>query len=75
MTTAVVWLEHGAPPETHTNELEKFLIVEGTCNIIVDGRDHHLKPGDLFNIPLHLSHTVLVTSSITCKIILQRVAA
>lgn len=75
MTTAIVWLEHGAPPETHTNELEKFLIVEGTCNIIVDGRDHHLKPGDVFNIPLHLSHTVLVTSAITCKIILQRIAA
>jgi mannose-6-phosphate isomerase-like protein (cupin superfamily) len=75
MTTAVVWLEHGAPPETHTNELEKFLIIEGTCNIIVDGKDNHLKPGDIFNIPLHLSHTVLVTSSIACKIILQRVAA
>lgn len=75
MATAVVWLEHGAPPEIHTHELETFLIVEGTCNIIVDGRDHHLIPGDVFHIPLHLSHTVLVTSAITCKIILQRVAA
>jgi mannose-6-phosphate isomerase-like protein (cupin superfamily) len=75
ITTAIVWLEHGAPPETHTDELEKFLIVEGTCNIIVDGQDNYLQPGDVFSIPLHLSHTVMVTSAQPCKIILQRIAA
>lgn len=75
VTTAIVWLEHGAPPETHTDELEKFLIVEGTCNIVVDGRDNYLQPGDVFSIPLYLSHTVMVTSVQPCKIILQRIAA
>jgi mannose-6-phosphate isomerase-like protein (cupin superfamily) len=75
MTTAIVWLDKGAPPETHTNEFERFLIVNGTCNIIVDGQDNHLKPGDVFSIPLHLSHTVIVTSSEPCRIILQRAAA
>jgi mannose-6-phosphate isomerase-like protein (cupin superfamily) len=75
MTTAIVWLEHGAPPEIHTNEVEKFLIVEGTCNIIVENQDNHLSPGDIFSIPLHLNHKVIVTSNHPCKIVLQRIAA
>lgn len=75
LTTAIVWLKKGSPPETHTNELEKFLIVEGTCDIIIDNKVHQLKPGDVLEIPLHLSHEVKVTSNCPCKIILQRAAA
>lgn len=75
ITMAIVWIRNGAPPEIHKNEYETFLIVEGTCNIMVDGNDNHLKPGDVFTIPLFLSHTVIVTSKMPCKIILQRLAA
>ncbi len=75
ITTAIAWLKNGAPPEVHKKELESFLIIEGTCNIVVDGVDNHLKAGDVFTIPLHLWHHVLVTSEVPCKIILQRVAA
>jgi len=75
VTTAIVWLEHGAPPETHTNEFEQFLIVEGTCNIVIDQDVHPMKAGDVLIIPLYKSHHVQVTSAIPCKIILQRVAA
>ena len=75
MITAIVWIKNGSPPETHKEELESFLIVEGTCNIVVEGNENHLKPGDIFTIPLHMSHTVIVTSDVFCKIILQRLAA
>ncbi len=75
MLTAIVWLKKGSPPEMHTDELESFLIVEGTCNIVVDGTDNHLKPGDYFAIPLHVWHEVIVTSEETCRVILQRAAA
>lgn len=75
MTTAIVWIRNGAPPEVHRRELESFLIVEGSCNIVVDGTDNYLKPGDVFTIPLNLSHHVLITSQIPCKIVLQRIAA
>lgn len=75
MTTAIVWIKNGSPPEIHKNEYETFLIIEGTCNIIVDGKDNHLKSGDVFTIPLYLSHTVIVTSKIPCKLILERLAA
>lgn len=75
VTTAIVWLKDGAPPETHTSELEKFLIVEGTCNITIGKEVHSMKPGDVLIIPLHASHHVKVTSHYPCKIILQRAAA
>lgn len=74
-TTAIIWLKYGAPPEMHTNELEQFLIVEGTCEINIENDVHAMKPGDVLIIPLHKSHHVKVTSDYPCKIILQRVAA
>ncbi len=72
--TAIVWLRFGAPDETHTQEYEKFLIVEGTCTITIGSEEHHLKAGDYLSIPLHINHHVTVTSAIPCKIILQRIA-
>lgn len=72
VTTAIVWIETAAPPETHTDELESFLIIEGNCNIQLDGNDNYFSPGDFFTIPLHVSHTVLITSDIPCKAIIQR---
>lgn len=74
-TTLIVWLKDGAPDETHTDEYEKFLIVEGTCNITIEEEVHSLKAGDVLMIPLFVNHRVEVTSSIPCKIILERAAA
>ena len=73
--TAIVWIKEYAPHEIHDHEFEKFLIVEGTCNIIVEDTVHALIPGDYFAIPLHKNHLVKVTSAIPCKVILQRIAA
>ena len=75
ITTAIVWLKTGAPPETHTKEFEKFLIVEGTCDITIGNDIHQLSPGDVLSIPLFISHNVKVTSLCACKMILQRIAA
>jgi len=73
--TAIVWMRYGAPGETHTDEYEKFLIVEGTCEITIGKVVHIMKAGDYLSIPLHVDHNVRVTSETPCKIILQRVAA
>jgi len=74
-TTLIVWLRDGAPDETHTDEHETFLIVEGTCNIVVGDKVNSLKAGDVFTIPLHINHRVEVTSQERCKVILERKAA
>jgi quercetin dioxygenase-like cupin family protein len=73
--TAIVWLKDYAPHEVHDHEYERFLIVEGTCDIVVEDEVNQLVAGDYFSIPLHKTHLVKVTSDIPCKIILQRVAA
>lgn len=74
-TTMIVWLKEGAPDEIHTDEIEKFLIVEGTCDIKIGDTIHSLKRGDFLSIPLFISHSVTVTSSTRCKVILERAAA
>lgn len=73
--TLIVWLKYGAPWELHDKEYEKFLIVEGSCAIIIEDTAHQLKAGDYLSIPLHKNHMVKVTSAIPCKVILQRIAA
>lgn len=75
MITAIVWIKDMAPQEVHDDEIEKFLIIEGTCDIIIDNEVHQLVAGDMLSIPLHKNHFVKVTSLIPCKIILQRIAA
>ena len=73
--TALVWIRKRSPLEVHNHEHENFFIVEGSCDIVVDGEVNSLVPGNYFSIPLHKSHEVIVTSEIPCKVILQRQAA
>ena len=73
--TAIIWLKYLAPQEVHNDEFEKFLILEGTCDIHIENDVYSLQAGDFLTIPLHKRHHVLVTSETYCKVILQRVAA
>ena len=73
--SALVWVKHGSPAETHTDCVEKFLILEGTCEVELNGTVQSLSSGDVFSIPLYTVHTVKVTSPAPCKFILQRIAA
>ena len=75
ITSAIVWIKNMAPEEVHDNEYEKFLIIEGTCDITIGEKVHQLIAGDYLSIPLHVDHHIKVTSSIPCKVILQRIAA
>lgn len=73
IVSAIVWIKDMAPQEVHDDEYERFLILEGTCDIIVEEDVYSLKEGDYFQIPLHKRHVVMITSDIPCKVILQRV--
>ncbi|HRG37527.1 MAG TPA: cupin domain-containing protein [Bacteroidia bacterium] len=74
-TTAIVWLKDGSPKEIHTDQFESFFILEGTCDIVVNDEVFQLYPGDQYTVPLHASHYVKVTSTVPCKLILERRAA
>ena len=75
MITAIVWIKKMAPQEVHHDEIESFLIVEGSCDIMIEDEVHHLVAGSMLSIPLHKTHSLKVTSAIPCKVILQRIAA
>ncbi len=74
-TTVIAWLKSYAPSEVHDNEYERFLIIEGSCEIIIENKIHTLSIGNYMQIPLGAQHHLNITSSIPCKVILQRVAA
>ena len=71
-STAIVWLKEGATEEVHTDEYESLFILEGSCDILINKEIYQLYPGDLLTIPLFASHSVKVTSTIPCKLILER---
>jgi len=71
---AILWIRKGTPWETHENELESFLLLEGTCIITIGTQRHLLSAGDHLAIPLFQPHNVVVTSTTPCKAILQRLA-
>ncbi|PBQ33500.1 hypothetical protein CNR22_17530 [Sphingobacteriaceae bacterium] len=73
--TAIVRLVTSTPYEIHDKEIEKFLILEGSCDIVTDQKTYSLVAGDYYAVPLNLGHIVKVTSDKPCLIILQRVAA
>ena len=74
-TTAIAWIKKMTPFEIHHNELERFLIIEGSCDISIGEEVYHMVAGDFIAIPLYVGHSLEVTSDIPCKVILQRVAA
>jgi quercetin dioxygenase-like cupin family protein len=74
-STAISWIKKNTPYEVHTNEYERFLILEGSCDLTIGDDVHHLITGDFIAIPLHIGHSLVVTSQMPCKVILQRVAA
>lgn len=73
--TLIVWIKDRLPEEVHVDAIERFLVLEGSCEISFDGKVHSLKAGDYLAVPLHKPHTVTVTSDIPCKLIVQRQAA
>lgn len=73
--TGMVWIQNNIPSEVHTDVLEKLFILEGSCDVEFGGVVHSLKPGDHLDIPLHVAHTVTITSDIPCKLIVQRLVA
>lgn len=74
-TTAIVWLKTMSDPEIHHEEHERFLIVEGTCEMTIGDEKLKLAAGDFLTIPLHVTHRLKVTSEVPCKAILQRLSA
>lgn len=73
--TLLVWAKSEIAMEVHLDSIEKFLVLEGSCKIDIEGEMVHLQAGDTLSIPKFKAHTVFVTSSIPCKLVVQQIAA
>lgn len=59
--------------EIHHDMYEKLLVLEGTCEVIIEGKVRSFHKGDLIEIPLHKWHDVVIPEGTVCKAILQRI--
>jgi mannose-6-phosphate isomerase-like protein (cupin superfamily) len=75
VTTLFVVVKECLEEEVHLNIIERFLVLEGGCIVRMGDVDVPLVQGDYFSIPKFVGHTILVTSTIPCKLIVQQVAA
>ncbi len=59
--------------ELHADEMESFIILQGTCDCRVGDKVFSMKAGDFMEIPLHVHHDVKVHAPYVVAI-LQRIA-
>lgn len=60
------------PTESHTDEIERILVLEGDCAFKIGDDIQPLCAGTAFTIPLHLPHSGWVTTAAPCYFIVQR---
>ena len=72
ITQVLVVSEIDIPEEIHEDEHESFLILDGNCECIVNGKSRLMGPGDFMAIPLYEPHDVILKSK-QVTAILQRV--
>jgi mannose-6-phosphate isomerase-like protein (cupin superfamily) len=75
-STYIVWARHGAVvEESHRDEDEYLLMLEGNCSIAIDGKILYYHQGDLVFIPKESFHRAEVLSEEPMVVIGQRIAA
>jgi mannose-6-phosphate isomerase-like protein (cupin superfamily) len=68
----LVRVHREVPEEIHTDLLESFLILEGSCTCHLGETKIDLTAGGFLEIPFHVPHSVTVTSEKPVLAILQR---
>ncbi|MEO7216312.1 cupin domain-containing protein [Mucilaginibacter sp.] len=72
VTQALVVSKVNIPDETHSDLIESFFILEGSCRCLIDGQEHILHAGDFLEIPLHQHHDVVLLTPYVVAIHQQR---
>lgn len=67
----LVRLREYIPDEHHEDLHESFLILEGSCECIVEGKSVKMKEGDYIEMPLWAVHNITVTSDTPVIAVLQ----
>ncbi len=58
---SLYWLQPGGAMSLYHHEAgqEDFLVLRGTCLLVVEGEEHRLAPWDLFHCPPRTPHTIV----------------
>ena len=70
----IAWFRRDEEPHVHRKTTEVALVVEGTCNMIMDGEVTAHKSGDVIVMRPGCVHGLTVTSDIPMKAVIMRVA-
>jgi quercetin dioxygenase-like cupin family protein len=68
----IYWTNLDVPHETHEDEQETILLLEGKCRCFIDDEPYDLQAGDFLSIPLHKQHNVEILNGPVMAIV-QRV--
>lgn len=67
-----VWAREGHEEETHEDRNEFIAVLEGSCDMFMDGKKQQYQKGDIIVIPPHLPHHAIVTSPQPMFALVQR---
>ncbi len=67
-----VWVKQGHEEESHNDMKEFIAILEGSCDMFVGGEKTSYSKGQIIQIPVHVPHYAVVTSSTPMFALVQR---
>ncbi len=57
-------LESDLEVRPHAHDFDQLvLIVDGRCNLVIEGREHPMGPGDILLVPANAEHCAVVTEA------------
>ncbi len=76
-TTFILWGNKGdvLPDEEHDGLVEVVLVLSGSCEMIIDGKQISFSKGDCFSISPNILHSGVITSEEEMLVVVQRRAA
>jgi mannose-6-phosphate isomerase-like protein (cupin superfamily) len=72
VTNFMVWVKNGHDEEEHNNFREFVVILEGHCDMYMNGEKKHFTAGEIICIPPFVPHHAVITSGEPMVAIVQR---
>lgn len=72
VTNFIVWAKKGHEEEEHNDFDEFIVILEGHCDMFMNGEKKHYKEGEIIRIPPFTSHYAVITSDKPMMALVQR---
>ena len=72
VTNFMIWAKEGHDEEEHNEFREFIVILEGHCDMYMNGEKKHYKTGEIIRIPPFVPHYAVVTSDLPMVAIVQR---